>query len=109
VTGPDSIHNALPRPEGVTDETIEALGKLSEALEVVEHARGLLYGFHRLSWKADLALGEAVGLLRAAGHAAIADRLETDIVGRKHVFEGEMKEPRRTHGMRHHEAAPPES
>ena len=37
------------RPAGVTDATVEALGKLSEALEAVEHARGHLYGFHRLS------------------------------------------------------------
>ena len=27
------------RPDGVTDATVEALGKLSEALEVVEDAR----------------------------------------------------------------------
>lgn len=56
---PDPPHR---RPAGVSDETVTAVGKLSEALEVVEHARGLLYGFHRLSGKADLALGEAVGL-----------------------------------------------
>ena len=31
------------RPEGVDDKTVEALGKLSEALEVVEDARGYLY------------------------------------------------------------------
>ena len=45
------------RPEGVDDATVEALGKLSEALEVVEDARGHLYGFHRLTGTADLALG----------------------------------------------------
>ena len=63
------------RPEGVDDATVEALGKLSEALEVVEDARGHLYGFHRLTGTADLALGEAVDLLREAGHAELADRL----------------------------------
>ena len=31
------------RPDGVDDATVEALGKLSEALEVVEDARGHLY------------------------------------------------------------------
>ena len=140
-TGPDSAHR---RPDGVSDDTVEALGKLSEALEVIEHARGYLYGFHRLTGKADLALGEAVDLLRAAGHTDLADEIETDIVGRnvisgrwtfqivedyddnyysvvsaaerrardqlvggrRHLFEAEMKEDRRTHGRAHHEARP---
>ena len=132
------------RPEGVDDATVEALGKLSEALEVVEDARGHLYGFHRLTGMADLALGEAVDLLREAGHAELADRLRTELVGRnvvqgrwtfqiveeydddyyatfkrleaaarddlvggrRHLFEAEMKEERRTHGLPHHEAVP---
>lgn len=139
--GPDAAHL---RPDGLDDATVEALGKLSEALEVVEHARGYLYGFHRLTGKADLALGEAVGKLRSAGHADLADRIERDLVGRnviegrwtfqivedyddgyyaafkglerearesladgkRHLFEAEMKEDRRTHGRRHHEALP---
>ena len=132
------------RPDGVDDATVEALGKLSEALEVVEDARGHLYGFHRLTGMADLALGEAVDLLRDAGHAELAARIATELVGRNviegrwtfqiveeydddyyatfkhleaqarddlvggrhHLFEAEMKEDRRTHGLRHHEAAP---
>ena len=132
------------RPDGVDDATVEALGKLSEALEVVEDARGHLYGFHRLTGTADLALGEAVDLLRKAGHDDIADRLQTELVGRnviegrwtfqivedyddsyysafkrleadarddlvqgrRHLYEAEMKEDRRTHGRRHHEATP---
>jgi hypothetical protein len=69
------------RPD-LDDPTVEALGKLSEALEVVEHARGLLYGFHRLTGTADLALQEAVELLRTAGHDELADDLERDLVGR---------------------------
>jgi len=71
-----------PRPSGVDDATVAALGKLSEALETVEHARGLLYGFHRLTGSADLALGEAVEALRDAGHAGLADRIDTQLVGR---------------------------
>jgi hypothetical protein len=69
------------RPD-LDDTTVEALGKLSEALEVVEHARGLLYGFHRLTGTADLTLQEAVELFREAGHTEIADDLERDLVGR---------------------------
>jgi hypothetical protein len=132
------------RPTGVDDATVEALGKLSEALEVVEDARGHLYGFHRLTGTADLALGEAVDQLRAAGHGELADRLETELVGRnvlegrwtfqiveeydddyyatfkrleadvrrdpvggrRHLFEAEMKEDRRSAGRPHHEAVP---
>lgn len=69
------------RPEGVSDATVEALGTLSEALEVVENARGHLYAFHRLSGMADLTLGAAVDQLRAAGHAGLADRAETELIG----------------------------
>jgi hypothetical protein len=70
------------RPEGVTDATVEALGKLSEALEVVEECRGHLYAFHRRSGTADLTLGEAVEQLRKAGHQELADRIDTELVGR---------------------------
>jgi len=132
------------RPDGVSYDTVAALGKLSEALEVVEHARGHLYGFHRLCGTADLTLGEAVDQLRSAGHQALADRIDEELVGmnvvegrwsfqlveeyddtyyarfraledlarrelvggRRHLFEAEMKEERRTHGAPHHEAGP---
>jgi hypothetical protein len=82
--GPDAQHQ---RPDGVTDDTVAALGKLSEAFETAEHARGLLYGFHRLTGSADLALGEAVQMLRAAGHPALADRIDAELVGRN-VIDG---------------------
>lgn len=126
------------------DATVSALGKLSEALEAVEVARGHLYAFHRRCGTADLALGDAVEELRAAGHTQLADRIERELVGRnvlegrwsfqivedyddhywstfrsleqhardqlsggrRHLFEAEMKEDRRTHGRRHHEATP---
>ncbi|ALE94382.1 hypothetical protein AOC05_18045 [Arthrobacter alpinus] len=139
--GPDESH---VRGNDVSDATVEALGKLSEALEVVEHARGLLYGFHRLTGMADLALGEAVQMLRDAGHEELAQDIDQRIVGRnvitgrwtfqiveeyddgyysafkaaeeqarallaegkRHLFEAEMKEDRRTHGLAHHEALP---
>lgn len=66
---------------GPDDATVDALGKLSEALEAVEVARGHLYEFHRLSGTGDLTAGEAVDLLRAAGHDAVADRIERELVG----------------------------
>ena len=69
------------RPD-LDDTTVEGLGKLSEALETVEQARGQLYGFHQHSGKADLLLQDAVELFREAGHAKLADDLERDLVGR---------------------------
>ena len=134
------------RPPGTSDATIAALGRLSEALEVVEEARGHLYAFHRRCGTADLTLGDAVEQLRSAGHAELADRIEADLVGRnvlagrwsfqvveeyddgyyatfreherrareelaggrRHVFEAEMKEDRRTPGRPGHAATPRE-
>lgn len=139
--GPDREHT---RPDGVSDETVSAVGKLSEALEILERARGHLYDFHQLVGGADLTLGAAVDELRVAGHAEQADRLQTELVGRntvhgrwtfqvveefddgywaefraherrvrtelvagkRHLFEAEMKEGRRTHGRADHEARP---
>ena len=69
------------RPD-LDDATVEGLGKLSEALETVDQARGLLYGFHQLTGKADRLLQEAVDLLQKAGHSALADDLDRDLVGR---------------------------
>jgi len=69
------------RPD-LDDATVTALGALSESLETVEQARGLLYGFHQLTGKADRLLQEAVGQFREAGHTRLADDLERDLVGR---------------------------
>lgn len=141
MTVPDDAHR---RPEGLDDTTVEALGKLSESLETVERIRGHLYSFHQLTGKADLGLDEAVRLFREAGHTAIADRIEHELIGRnvipgrwtfqlveefddgywsdfreveraardelaggrRHLFEAEMKERRRTHGRAGHESRP---
>ncbi|WP_063127835.1 hypothetical protein [Nocardia fusca] len=75
------------RPAGVDDTTVEATGKLSEALEITERARGHLYAFHQLTGGADLALGRAAELLRKAGHDRFAERITTELLGRN-VLEG---------------------
>ncbi|TDB70439.1 hypothetical protein [Micromonospora sp. KC723] len=77
--GPDQAHR---RPVGVTDETVAALGKLSEALETVERARGHLYDLHQLIGHADLMLDEAVARFRAAGHHDMAEEIATELLGR---------------------------
>ena len=137
-------HGLDRRPQGVDDATVEAVGKVSEALECIEEVRGKLYAAHRLTGTADLTLGEAVEKLRAAGHTELADRLDTELVGRnvlpgrwtfqlveefddgyyadfrrleaevrdalmggrRHVYEAEMKQDRRTDGRPGHEATP---
>ena len=74
--------SAHPRRAGLDDATVVALGKLSEALEVVENARGHLYEFHRMSGMADLTLQQATADLRDAGHADLADEIDRVLVGR---------------------------
>lgn len=75
------------RAEDIPDSTIDAVGKVSEAFEYVERARGHLYDFHQLIGHADLVLGEAVDALRDDGHGQIADRLQNEILGRN-VLDG---------------------
>jgi hypothetical protein len=137
--GPDSAHR---RPAGLDDVTVEALGKLSEALETVERARGHLYSLHQLVGAADFKLDEAVSLFMQAGQPKIAQRIEQELIGRnvvpghwtfqlveefddgyyaefraveeaaradlaggrRHLYEAELKERRRTRGRPGHEA-----
>lgn len=75
------------RPDGVDDATIRALGRLTEALETAERARGHLFGFHQLIGSADVKLGDAADLFDLAGHHDFAERLRTELVGRN-VIEG---------------------
>lgn len=75
------------RPEGVSDETVSAVGTVSEALEWVERARGSLYEFHQKLGRADALFGEAADALAEAGHEAEAEDLRTGIIGRN-VLDG---------------------
>lgn len=62
--------------------TVKAVGKLTEAWETVQVARGHLFAFHQLTGSADFELEEAIDGLREAGHSVLADRLETELLGR---------------------------
>ena len=75
------------RPDGTDDATVAAVGKLGEAVEWIERARGRLYDFHQMSGHADRLLGEAADALAGAGHHELADRIQIDLVGRN-VLEG---------------------
>lgn len=70
------------RPDDASDVTVEAVGRLTEALETTERARGHLYSFHQLTGEADFKVGDAVSMLRAAGHVDLADRIHKELVGR---------------------------
>lgn len=76
------LSETILESEGIDEATVEAVGKLSEAFETLEVARGHLYQFHRMSGTADFQVGDAVDLLRDAGHAEFADRIQRELVGR---------------------------
>ena len=132
------------RPEGVDDETVAAVGKLSEAIEWLERARGRLFDVHQMMGHLDFLVSEAAEQLRDAGHIEQATLLDDEVIGRnvlegrwtfqivdefhdvyyepvkaaqqrieqelldgrRHVFEAELKEQRRTHGRPGHESRP---
>jgi hypothetical protein len=138
----DSAHR---RPEGASDLTVEAAGKVSEAVEWLERARGALFEFHQTLGHLDFQMGDAVEMLQKAGHTELAEFLDREVVGRnvldgrwtfqiveefedvyygpikaaekrirdelmdgrRHVFEAELKEQRRSRGVQGHEARPP--
>ena len=76
---PDDAHQ---RPPGVDDATVDAVGKIGEAFELLERARGALYEFHqRIGWVDDT-LGDGLDQLRAAGHTELADELAQRWLGR---------------------------
>ena len=140
MSGPDAAHR---RPEGVDDATVEALGKLSEALEVVEEARGLPLRLppalrhrrpdarrrrrpaprrraHRAGRPDRARAGRAATSSPGRwsfqvveeyddGYYATFQDLEREardelVGGRRHLYEAEMKEDRRTDGLPGHEA-----
>jgi hypothetical protein len=67
---------------GEIDGVAQAAGKVTEALETIERARGHLYSFHQLTGRADLQLDEAVARLRETGHADLAQHISTELIGR---------------------------
>ncbi len=76
------MQHEYTQPENVSDEAVEAAGKMSEAIELVERARGRLYDFHQMIGEADFKLEEAANMLEKAGFTAQAKALRTEIIGR---------------------------
>ena len=67
------------RPDGVSDETVEAIGKLTDALESVERARGHIYALHQLVGRADNLFTEAAEAFEKAGHTDWAQRVRDEM------------------------------
>lgn len=63
-------------------ETVDAVGKATEALEYVERARGHLYAFHQLIGRADFLFEESACRLARVGHVEQAASLWRNVVGR---------------------------
>jgi hypothetical protein len=80
---PRSRPSDRDRPEPV----VEAVGKISEAFEFVERARGHLYSFHQLMGRADFLMEEGGDLLRNAGLDDDATVVAEEVVGRN-VLDG---------------------
>jgi hypothetical protein len=74
-------------PDGVDQATVDAVGKLTKALETCDRARGHLYAFHQLIGESDRRVEKAMHLLRDAGHTDWAERLERELFGRN-ILEG---------------------
>lgn len=70
-------HDPAPDPA-----VVAAVGRLTEALETVERARGHLYSFHQLTGTADLTLDDAIDQLEAAGQDELAEHVRSELVGR---------------------------
>ena len=67
------------------ERAVETAGRMSEALETLERARGHLYSFHQLIGEADGALDDVLDGLRACGESGVAARLEAELLGRNVV------------------------
>ncbi len=69
-------------PDPLSDVAAEAAGKLGEALEYVERARGQLYEFHHHIGHADLMLDEVLEGLEKGGHADLVALIRERVYGR---------------------------
>lgn len=84
---PNPDGERVEQPDRLDDDTVRALGTLSEAVEWIERARGRLYDFHQLTGHADELLSKAADQLDDAGHGMWAAEIRTELVGRN-VIEG---------------------
>lgn len=75
------------RPDGASDADVEGAGKMTEALERLERARGHLYTFHQLMGETDLLLDEVIAALERGGHDDLAEHVRVDLLGRN-VLDG---------------------
>jgi hypothetical protein len=70
------------RPAGASDADVAAAGKMTEALETLERARGHLYSFHQLIGETDLKLDEVLDQLAGSARPELAEPLRDELLGR---------------------------
>jgi hypothetical protein len=73
---------SIPSADDVSGDVADAVGKLTEALETADRARGHLYAFHQLTGTSDFQVEDAAEALRRCGQEELAGRLETELLGR---------------------------
>lgn len=83
----DQMSDEHRRPAGASDDDVEGAGKMTEALERLERARGHLYAFHQLMGETDLLLDEVVAALERGGRDDLIEPLRADLIGRN-VLDG---------------------
>lgn len=78
---PRDLDAAHTRPSSADDDLVAAVGKMSEAMECIERARGRLFDFHQMTGHAHLLIIEAADKLREAGADESAEFLEQEMAG----------------------------
>jgi hypothetical protein len=64
------------------DQAVEATGKLSEALEYIERARGHLFDLHQLIGHADLLLDEVLAAVEKLNRPDLEKLIRNELYGR---------------------------
>ncbi|MGQ0744089.1 MAG: hypothetical protein ACT4OS_07095 [Acidimicrobiales bacterium] len=81
------VENADEGTSGLSADVVAAVGKVTEALEWIERARGRLYDFHQLVGHADATFEAAAVALEECGQQQWAARVRHEVVGRN-VLDG---------------------
>lgn len=95
---------AAPEPHTTEDPRLSATHGAPQAADLLEHE---LIGRNIVEGRWSLQVVEEHDDTYWSVFRALESRVRDELMaGRRHIFEAEMKEDRRSHGVRHHEAVP---
>ena len=101
-----SLHQLTGTADLMLDEAVELLDRAGHP-EVADRIRQDLIGRNVIAGRWTFQIVEDYDDGYYAQFRRLEEQARTDLVGgRRHLFEAEMKEDRRTHGREHHEARP---